>query len=124
MKGLVLLSAALLSVLAVTVDPAFGDLPPPGNVTTGSIGTVQVGSTSVDAGNATVTTPVATVSASPSVGTGGTGGNSTSDSVGTVQVGGGNSTEHSIGTVQTASAASKGDARSTARSADNAASTA
>ena len=125
MKGLVLLSAAFLSVLAVTVDPAFGDLPPPpGNVTTGSIGTVQVGSTSVDADNATVTTPVATVSASPSLGTGGTGGNSASDSVGTVQVGGGNSTEHSIGTVQTASAASKGDARSTARSADNAASTA
>jgi hypothetical protein len=69
------------------------------NTATNSIGTVQVGQTSVDP-TATASAPATQADASAPTSVGGSGGNTASNSVGTVQAGGGNSASGSAGTVQ------------------------
>jgi hypothetical protein len=94
MKSRVMLVFALLVAAAVAAPTALAD-----NNATGSIGTVQVGSTSVDpAAGAAVGQASAAVSAPTTIG--GSGSNNASNSIGTAQVGGGNNASNSAGTAQ------------------------
>jgi hypothetical protein len=87
---------ALAAFAAVTVGTAANAAAD--NNTNGSLGVIQVGTTSA---NPTVTTPAPVPgSASVPVTVGGSGGNSASSSTGTVQVGGGNTASRSTGVAQ------------------------
>ena len=94
----------LLIVLALL---ASGSLAAAGNVWAdnsagGSIGTVQVGNTSLNA-SASSSTPAGDASVSAPTSVSGTGNNTASNSTGAIQVGGGNTAGNSTGAVQASS---------------------
>src|SRR5919201_11047 len=87
------IAAGVTTLALAFASSAFAD-----NSATGSVGAVQVGSTTATPSvSATVSTVSATVSAPTAVAGGG---NTSSQSVGTAQVGGGNSASNSAGVVQ------------------------
>src|SRR5579872_5893429 len=95
MKRRLVLVAAAIGITAAAVPAAWAD----GNVSTGSAGTVQVGSTG-SSPSAGATTPLGTATVALPADVAGSGGNTAKQSVATAQIGGGNSASRSAGTAQ------------------------
>ncbi len=101
-----LIALAAAGVFALgTAGTALAD-----NNATGSIASVQVGSTSV-APAVTATAPATTAATSAPTSVDGSGNNNATSSIGTVQAGGGNTASESAGTVQAGPAATAPQAR-------------
>lgn len=104
----VLIVATVLGFTAAGPAPALGD--DGGNVAVGSVGTVQVGSTS-STPSLTASTVAGTADVSVPAASSGQGGNTATGSVGTAQVGGGNSAAGSAGTAQVSAVSGAPSAR-------------